>query len=237
MFRQQKQIIETFVRVQGFTDSHPLTTPFSYGGADATIGDVVRRLREHAGAQVAGRALSREQAGRQRQVLRQLLDEHVRPIVAIARAQDELQSDVRMPSTIRMPRNGIGVTKVLQFCDGIIEAARPFESTFLAFGRPADFLARFTAARDALEALLGGRAAHVETHVAARAGLAVQIRRGRSAVRRIDSVVRAAFRDDAMTLAVWRAAKRVHLPTGRSSARGEGEDGSGVTLEQLPQAA
>jgi len=53
-------------------------------------------------------------------------------------------------------------TAFLERAGGMIEAARPYEAQFIANGLPADFLARFTAARDELEKALGGRAAHLD---------------------------------------------------------------------------
>jgi hypothetical protein len=224
MKKKQKQTLESFVRVRAFIQTNPAAAALNFGGASETLDESVRRLREHAGAQLSGRQLGLGEIRRQRQMVRQLLDRHMRPIVAIARAQVEPHSDVRIPAALRMPRNGIGVTRILQACDGMIEAARPFEATFIAHGLPTDFLARFTAARHELEAMLGGRAAHVAAHVAARAGLEVELRRGRRAVDRIDAVVRASFSEDPMTLASWRAAKRVQLLPGRSGGREDEEE-------------
>lgn len=227
MYAQQKQNLESFVRVRAFTDAHPVTGPLSYTGPRETLDEVVRRLRDYAGAQLTGTGLSRGESRRQQQLVRQLIDRHMRPIMAIARAQIEPESDVRMPRIIRMPRPGVGVTKILQAADGMIEAARTFEATFVANGLPGDFLARFTTARNALESVLGDRAVHVGKHVAARKGLQVEMRRGRGAVGRIDAVVRASFDGDEVTLAAWRVAKRVHLPSGGSVGR--------VADEELPQ--
>ena len=223
MYTQQKQNLESFVRVRSFTDSHPVTGPLSYAGPREILDEVIRRLREHAGAQISGRELSRGESRRQRQLVRQIISRHMRPIVAIAHAQIEPDSDVRLPASLRMPRAGIGVTKILQASDGMIVAARPFEPVFVANGLPADFLARFTAARNELEAALGGRAAHVDAHVSARSALEVELRRGRRAVARIDSIVRASFDTDEATLAAWRVAKRVQLPRGGSGVRAEEE--------------
>lgn len=219
MIVKQKQTLEAFVRVRAFLEEHPLTGPLSYTGARETLDEVVSRLREYAGAQITGRELSRAELRRQEQLIQQLRDRHMRPIVTIARAQIEPESDVRMPAAIRMPRAGIGVTRFLQACDGMIEGARPFEAAFVANGLPADFLARFTAARSELERTLGGRATLVGTHVGARTGLQVQMRRGRRAVDRLDAVVRASFDGDDVTLAKWRSAKRVHLQSGSSAPR------------------
>lgn len=212
---KQKQVLESLVRIQAFLEAHPVTGPLTYAGARETLDEVVRRLREFAGAQVTGRQLSSAELRRQRQLVQQLVDRHIRPVVAIARAQIEPDSDVRMPAAIRMPRAAGGITKFLQDCDGLIEAARPFEAAFVAHGLPADFLARLAAARTELERVLGARATLIGTHIGAREGLAVQVRRGRRAVERLDSVVRASFDGDDITLAKWRAAKRVHqLPGG-----------------------
>lgn len=214
MITRQKQSLESFVRVEAFVEGHPVAGPLSYDGPRETLADVVRRMREHAGAQLTGRELSQAELRLQEQLIRRLIDRHMRPIVAIARAQIEADSDVRMPAALRMPTSGFRATRMLQAADGMIEAARPFETVLIANGLPADFLARFTAARNELEGVLGGRAAHVGAHVAARKALEVQMRRGRRAVERIDAVVRASFDGDAVTLAAWRVAKRVHRVSG-----------------------
>lgn len=220
---KQKQSLEAFVRVSAFLEAHPVTGPVGYADAQATLNEVVRRLREHAGTQVTGRELSRGELRRQKQLIRQLFDRHIRPVVQIARTQIEPESDVRLPA-MRMPRPNAGVTKIIQACDGIIEAARPFEAALVANGLPADFLARFTSARDELENGLGSRATLIGTHVGARAGLQVQMRRGRRVVDRLDAVVRAAFEGDAVTLATWRAAKRAHQLSGGGVVRGAVEE-------------
>lgn len=72
--------------------------------------------------------------------------------------------------------------------------------------------------------MLGGRAAHIGTHVAARKELEVQMRRGRRAIDRLDAVMRASFDGDEVTLAAWRAAKRVRKVPGGSAARASEEE-------------
>lgn len=101
----------------------------------------------------------------------------------------------------------------------MIESARRFEALFIANGLPADFLAQFVSARDALERVMGGRATQIGTHVAARVGLRVQLLRSRNAVDRLDAIVRASFRADVVTLTAWRGAKRVHQSPGGAGPR------------------
>jgi hypothetical protein len=219
MNRSQKQVMDSFVRVRSFVETHPTTGALSDTHARAMLDDVLQRLRTYAGAQVSGRALSRAEVKRQRDQVGVILDRHMRPIVTIARAQIAPASDVGLPAALRMPKLPIGPTKVLAACDGMIEAARQFEAVFIANGLPEDFLAQFVSARDALERVMGDRATQVNAHVAARAGLQVQLRRGRRAVDRLDAIVRASFRGDLVTLTAWRGAKRVHQAPGGVGTR------------------
>jgi len=219
MNRQQKQRMDSFVRVRSFLDANPVKGTLSYTSAREMLEDVVQRTREYAGAQVSGRELSRAEVRRQADQIASIFDRHMRPIVTIAKSQIAPESDVGLPAALRMPRTPIGPTKLLAACDGMIEAARQFEAVFIANGLPADFLAQFASARNALDRVMGERATQIGTHVAARAGLQVQLRRGRRAVERLDAIVRASFRGDAMTLSAWRGAKRVHLVSGGAGSR------------------
>lgn len=214
MLHQGKRAMDSFVRVQAFTDAHPVTGRLSYTDARQTLDDAVRRLFEFAGAQVSGQELSRAELRGQRQQVRRMVNEHMRPIVTIAKAQIEPNSDDRLPAALRLPKLPTSMVKMLQACDGMIEEARPFEAVFVRHGLPADFLAEFTAARNDLQRALGGRATLIGLHVAAREGLAVEVRRGRRAVARLDAIVRAAFGTDTVVLAAWGAAKRLRRQPG-----------------------
>lgn len=224
MYTRHKQQLESFVRVQAFLQENPVTGPLTYAGPQEVLEEVVPRLRAFAATQVRGRQMSSGELRRQEQLAQQLIVRHMRPLVAVAKTQIEPEADVRLPAAIRMPRPGLGVTKLLQFADAMIEAAREFEAAFVKNGMPADFLARFLTVRNELEGVLGGRAKLVGVHVGAGAGLEVELRRGRRAVARLDAIVRASFDGDRMVLARWRAAKRLHQLTGGAASRGTGED-------------
>ena len=103
MFARQKQLLETFVRVRAFVAAHPVTGPLSYGSAPETLDDVVPRVREHAGVQITGRALSSAELRVQAKLVKLLMVRHMRPIAAIARAQIEPEQNERMPAAIKMP--------------------------------------------------------------------------------------------------------------------------------------
>lgn len=220
---RQKQVMDSLLRVRAFVDAYPASGRLTYATAREMLDDVVQKLRAYAGAQITGRELSRAELRRQADQIAALYDQHMRPIVTIARSQIEPESDVGLPAALRLPRAPLGPTKVLAACDGMIEAARQFEAVFVANGLPADFLAQFATARNELERLASGRAMQVSTHVAARAGLQVQLRRGRRAVERLDAIVRAAFRGNEVALTTWRAAKRVHQAPGGAGSQATGD--------------
>ena len=206
----------------------------TYRGAQEVLDEVLPRAFAHAGSQLAGPALHRGVVRRQRQLMGRLRDRHMRPLVTVARAQIEPDSDVRLPAAFRMPSARLGVTRLLQACDGMMEAAVPFEAALIAHGLPADFLVRFLEARDELERTRTRRAECTSSHIGARMGLAVELRRGRRAVDRLDAVVRAAFEDDEAVLTAWRSAKRVRrLPGARhahETVDGTRESTPGPTL-------
>ena len=236
MNQRQQQLMDSLVRVRAFLDAHPLAGMVNASSARQMLDEVEQRVRACAGAQHTGLDSSRMEVRRQEDLIAQLLDQFIRPIVTIARAQLEPESDVGLPAGLRMPKLPIGPTRVLAMCDGMIASARPHEAVFIANGMPADFLERFATARNALERVMVGRATQVGVHVAARAGLEVQLRRGRRALDRVDAIVRASFRGNEAVLATWRGARRVHLSSGVSGSRG-GERGGGAAEASAPSAS
>ena len=66
MYRNQKQVMDSFVRVRSFLDAYPTTGALTYASAREMLDDVVQRLRAE---QIA-----------------LLFDQYMRPLVTIARA-------------------------------------------------------------------------------------------------------------------------------------------------------
>jgi hypothetical protein len=232
VYAKQKQVIESFVRVLAFLGANPAPAPATYAGPAEVLDEAVRQLRSYAGDQVYGRQFSAAERRRQEQLMQRILDRHMRPIVTIARAQIEADSDIRLPEALKMPRSGIGVIKLLAAAEAMIEGARQFETLFLANGRPADFIAQFVAATAELDQVLGVRGTLVGRHVGAKKGIHVMLRRGRRAVDRLDSIVRVAFEGNAVALEKWRVAKRVQAIRGGTSSATED-----TTLEPTPAPA
>jgi hypothetical protein len=219
MNSRQKQVMESFLRVRTFLDEHPAPDLQGLASARAMLDDVLQRVRTLGGTYYRGRTLVRAEVQRQRDQVALLLDQHIRPIVTIARAQIAPTSVVGLPAALRMPKLPINATRLLTVCDGLIEAAQPYAAVFVANGLAADFLTQLGAARDELERVMGGRASQVGAHVEARQALKREFVRGRRAVERLDALMRGAFRVQPATLSAWRSAKRVTETPGGAAPR------------------
>jgi hypothetical protein len=91
-------------------------------------------------------------------------------------------------------------------------------------GRPVDFLEQLDAAADALHQSLIGKARNLGRQVGGRAGIEREIKRARSVVDIIDTIVKAAFYDDEAVLAKWRNAKRVRARPGGTGVGSVGNE-------------
>jgi hypothetical protein len=218
VYAKQKQVIESFVRVQAFLKANPAPPPATYAGPGQVLDEAVRQLRSFAGDQVYGQQFSAAEMRRQEQMMQRIIDRHMRPIVTTARAQIDVGSDVRLAAALKLPRSGVGVNKLLAAAEAMIQGAKQFEDVFITNGLPADFIAQFVAAVAELEQVLGSRGTLVGTHVGAKKGIYVMLRRGRRAVDRLDSTVRVAFEGNEVVLEKWRVAKRVQAIRGGSSS-------------------
>jgi hypothetical protein len=206
--------------------------------AKKALDDALARLREYSSVRLSGTDLGRAQARRRDQLVERVRDRHMRKIVTIARAQIEPGSDAGLPAALRMPRQPLSITKVLQACDAMIEAARPYEAVFVANGLPQDFLAQFEAAREGLAEIVDARSTLLGARVGARKGLEMQFRRGRRAVERLDALIRAEFEGEEAILLSWRKAKRVQkLPGGPGASDETDLDGAPSPQVEMAVAA
>jgi len=204
---KQKQVIESLLRVQAFLGANPAPAPVSYGPSKDMLDDVVGQLGEHTGAQVLGLQLSKAQQKRQIVVARKLRDHHMRPIVTIAKSGVDV--DPGIADAFRLPPANAGVVRLIAAAEAMREAAGPIAASFVTAGRAADFVEQLAAAITALRESVGGRGTILGTHIGAKAGIKQQLRRGRLAVARLDSIVRVAFEGNDVVLARWGAVKRV----------------------------
>lgn len=207
MKSKEKLVIESLLRVQAFLGENPAPAPASYAEPKAVLDEVIGQLGEHTGAQVLGLQLSKAQQKRQAAAARKLRDHHLRPIATIA--QSAVDVDPGIADAFKLPSGNAGVLRLIASADAMREAAAPIAASFVTAGRPADFVEQLAAAITALRDMVGGRGTILGTHVGAKAGIKQQLRRGRLAVKRLDSIVRVAFEGNDVVLARWGAMKRV----------------------------
>jgi hypothetical protein len=234
MNAQQKQAIDSLVRIRAFMDANPMRGPIAHAVALATFDEALGQCRQHAATQLSARSLDRGAQRQQRDLKRRLRDHHMRPIVTIARSLVEPGDDASLPASFLLPRDGLSVTHMVQASDGMIAAARSYEARFIEQGLPEDFLAQFTRARDALVASAEERAELRGAQVGAGAGLRVALRRARLAINRLDAIVRSAYEGNDAVIGTWRRVKRVHLLAG-TAGRGEVTEDASPVVALVPE--
>jgi hypothetical protein len=216
MQARQKQLIESYQRVQAFLEANPAPAPASYGGPLDMLQSVVAELSDHSSEQIVGGRLSQAELRRQQSLCAKLRDHHLRPIVAIAKA--EMRDLPGIEKALRLPANTLGVTKLVAEAEAIRKVAEQYKEAFVKNGRPADFLDQLDGATEAVNQSTMGRAKNLGRQVGAKAGIAQQARRGRDAVVMLDTIVRVVFEGNDPVLRAWEVAKRVRSMPGGSSA-------------------
>ena len=215
----QKQLIESYQRVQVFLTRNPLPPPATYGDAKAMLDDVVAQLTTHSGDQASTIRLGMAQTARQRTLRRALREQHLVPIARIANAT--LRGSPGIDRATRVPKPQLPTTKLLAEAAAFREAATPYEETFVHKGMAADFLARLDAAMDGLRQAQAEHAETKQKRAGSKAGIASEIVRGRQAVQILDAFVKAQFEGNLEVLAKWKSAKKVLRVPGGNNASGE----------------
>lgn len=237
MLITQKQQIESYQRVQDFLKIHAPPESPGYLVQKKKFDDIVATLTDHSSGQVEGRRLRHAEVSRQAALRKALREQHLRPIAQIARA--ELADAPGIEKALRMPAHNLNPLRLIAEAHAMRSAATPYEAQFIEAGRPADFLAQLDAATEAVRQSILGKARNLGQQVGAGAGLAKEIKRGRRAVDVLDTIVRAAFRQDSNVLAEWRSAKRIRVLASGTNARNESnrDGGSGGTPVVAPASA
>lgn len=226
MDTRQKQSIEMYVRVKSFLTTHPAPEGTSYGPAADGITDVVRRLTGHTASQAQGKRMSQAEQAKQAQLLRTLCEQHLRPIVAIAKATEDGHPGIER--ALRMPSAAWGVTRILADAQAIHDAAALYPPVFVENGRQPDFLEKLQAAIDAIPVSQEDRGKTLGLQVGSREAIDKQLQRGRKLIDVLDAVIKSAFAgDDSGVLREWKVARRVRsAPGGRPATDGTATDGT-----------
>ena len=215
----QKQIIESYQRVQVFLARNPLQPPDTYGDAKQQLDDVVTRLTTLTNAQMATTRLGMAETEQQQTLRRALREQHLAPIARVANAA--LRHSPGIEKATRLPETQIPTTQLLTVGAAFRQAATPYEETFVRHGLSTDFLARLDAAVEALRQSQVRQADMKHNRIAAKNGIVTELLRGRQAVQMLDALVKARFGDNRDVLATWRTTKKVLGVGGAGSASTE----------------
>lgn len=230
MQAREKQQVEAYERVQDFLKDNPAPAGISYGQPKQLLDEVVARLTDHRSNQVGGGRMGKAERKREKALTRSLRELHLSPISKIAKAS--LAQSPGIEKALKMPDPQLSTTKLIAEAKAMRNAVAQYSPTFLAAGRPENFLEQLDAAIEELRGAVLGKARSVGTKAGAKKGISQQIKRGRSAVQMLDAIVMTAFASDQDTLAKWRIAKRIRaLPGGGVAATG------GTADENLAPAA
>ena len=217
MKKQQQHVVESFTRIRVFVRALPAPDEPALASATESLDRALARLRDVAKRQELGPIEIRTSFARQQGLMATLRDEHIRPLVAIARSKIEATDDVGVRGLFRTPKAKVRATRLLLVCDGMLETLPPCAPMFIAEGMPDDFLDRFRAARDALDASIRDREAAWLMRSTATLELSECLRSCRAATDQIDARIRATYRRDEAILRTWREVKRVgRRPASRS---------------------
>lgn len=138
---------------------------------------------------------------------RAVMNDHIAPIVAIARSALVNAPELQV---FRMPRGNPSVMKLAAAAGGLAQAASEHAGTLIAAGLPADFAARLDDAVEAMIAAAVARTSHVARGVGARHGLVARLHDAQTVVRVLGVLVRTEAGTDDRLIDGWNAIAAPH---------------------------
>lgn len=212
-------VLVTLVRAQRFLDANaPALGTINASGARKELDEAVLDLTTHANVQDSA---ARKGLGetRQTRALRRTLYRRMRQVARVAASK--LQG-VTEYAALQMPAANARIADVLARAGTMADAATVHASAFTDAGLPADFVTQLRAAASAIEATLGDRSESGTTRVTATQGTKSACRRGRHAIKVLDSLIRLHLADDDDLVSGWNSAKRFRaVPAAQSPAQQE----------------
>jgi hypothetical protein len=207
----EKKVILACERVQDFlTRNAPPNPPARYAECRAELDELVPRLFARVSEQESGLRETHDDTVRQKKACGVLRRDHLAPISKFAKAA--LPRDPEIQKSLRMPKANLTTAQLLATAAGMRTTAAKYESRFLEVGLPQDFLAKLDAAIEAIRQTVLSRAQNAGRHIAAKAGLVVEVKRARACLKMLDAMVLYAFRAQPDVIAAWKANKRIGQP-------------------------
>lgn len=201
METKQEQTLKSLRAIQHFLDMNAQTIPAVVNtGAKRELDEVVAQLVSYVRHQSGCRTESLGETQKQYALRHALLQNHMAPIAAIARLHAD---DHPTLAPFRLPRRTMSSERLAQSAYDMAQAAAPRAERFVAMGLPADFIARLTAAADAVVASVGERTDRWGQRTGATSGLKATLQHARRLVRVLDTFTRIAVSNDPTLLTNW----------------------------------
>ena len=189
--------------VLSFLDEHAASLPDTTASpARRRLDAIVADLHRHATAQEGLTIAARTETRRYQALRRALVQNHIEPIVAIARSVLVAEPGMLV---FTMPRGNPPVAILVANAHGLAQAMKPLEAAFIAAGLPDDFIAQLIAAANAVDASYLVRRARRCTSGAATTGIQRGLGDARTVVRVLGVLVRKEAAADPAALAEWNA--------------------------------
>ena len=197
---------DRFVRVQGFVADHTETFQATALGRKmlAVIVAAIAALSRYFTSDVSGHGVLRGGSNTRAEV-RAALRLNVKAISRTARFLGRETAGV--DGRFRLSRHGSDQGLVAT-ARAFLQEAQPQADAFVANGLAENVLKDLPAQIQALEQAIAEQTAGRKSAVEAQASIRAAVRSGMSAVDALDSIVRSRLRDDPVTLALWKNARR-----------------------------
>jgi hypothetical protein len=153
----QERIYNTGRRIQAFLVANDAVLGnINKSGMRADLDAIVAALGDSGGQQAAGRVSAIGETAKQRTLRLALRLNHMRPIASVAKAKLRTVPNFQ---AMTIPSPNIRIVSLLAHAHGMAEAAGRYAQVFVDAGLPDDFLAKLTAAADAVKGSIDTRAA------------------------------------------------------------------------------
>ena len=214
MVKDEMVRYEMFIRVSGFGAENAADfPPGSIGGTQfAEVSIIVAEIQQLIGDQSQSRSDARYNFNT-KDTWRENLRSEMSDTASIARSM--IYQFPGIDLLFRAPRN-LSDANLLAAGRAFYDNSAQYEAAMIEYGLPAGFRAELLADIEGFEGSLSAPGVSIASQVAATAAIGAAIRRGMVAVRILEGVVRAKYRNDVGKLAAWTSASHIQRTSSKA---------------------
>jgi hypothetical protein len=219
--------LEMFKRVSRFILDHPITPPIPrFTALAGEVNTAITAIEASASDQTGGNDIASGGTASKRETALKLRA-FLKGLARTARALDR-GTYPGVAEQFRLPESD-SYAALIAKARAVIEAATPLEAVFIEHAMPATFLADLGALLTAFESAIDQKVDGTLTQIGGTTGLGVRAFEGVRAARKLDAIIRNHFRNDPVTLEVWRHARHIEQAPVRTEGTATTPPTSGAT--------